>query len=735
MSFGYETVHEAAMALIRAGTEIFSIGDIEDAQIFFDASHALLIAPSSTDHHIMELAREKLETCRVKCLPLVKPAVPPASCHCQRVNEAPSQFVPFGTTTAPTSKTSQQVTSWHNLLLPKSPISPDLYEQGKCDVGPRLLNQPVCPSRLNNVTSLSFLQAIIMFNKGLVCHSKGQLDLAETFYRSVSDMASSLMAFDSPTTDQITVTELTMRAYNNLGVLYYRNHLEMAEPAIRASVQFAKQLASYHPTRYNLEYATVLSNYCRILFMRGDQQSILHHVQEIARLRRTMLPMEHADVAAAIWNVGATMYHTGQNKTATFYLMQYLGIASQRSLEDGIVELDAVPALVLLLIIQNKEKSSQLSQELVAGLCNLSGKRRDEGRSSPEVASILNYIGTILFHQQEYHHALVFFLEELRLEDKKQDDMAMHSSSPSVISVTCNNVGRIMQELGRYKEAVFFYERSLKEWYGADETRQGIDAQLQFSQEKIHQSKNKNAVINLYSTVWYNLGLISDKVGSFDDAMHAFQMALALRKLMVGSYHADVACLLYNIGVLQMEKDRLDDAYESLVQALRIRSSCDAGQLSDEHLVRTLQKLACLLKAKNHWHKALETYEEIIEIHESSPTSSLLLEAGQAWNAIAEIYHARNDMLEAIDATTRGVACLRRVFDPTKPLECAEQLIGALLLQASLYHEVAEPIRAGSIIHEALELARPLQGTNVASLTSLLDLTFLLSKWHCAPVA
>lgn len=747
MSFGYATTQEAAMALIRAGTEIFSIGDIEDAQIFFDASHELLFvsSPPKNDHRIMELARQKLEISRTR-LPKKTTTVPP-TCRCHRgpddwsVATASSSTRETTTTTRTTKETSKSCCHDH---LP----SPDLYEPGECDVGPRLLNLPVCPTYGPN-DSLNLLQATVMFNKGLVCHSKGQIELAEGFYRTVADTTTALLTSqmalfgNSPTSSDvmITIKELAMRSHNNLGVLYYLQYRAQSEQALQVAVQFAKQLSSYN-VRYNLEYASVLSNHCRIAFMRGDQHSIVHHVQEIVRLRRTVLPMDHVDVAAAIWNVGATLYHTGEDKNASFYLMQYLGIASQRPIIDEVV--DAVPALVFLLTIQNRQSTDSLSQELLTGLNNLQQYRREEGRDSPAMASILNYIGTILFHQHEYHHALVFFLEELRLEDKKDLDNRssshQRSDSPSVISVTCNNVGRIMQELGRYKEAVYFYQRSLQEWYGTEDENENMRGQrmeqkIRFSQNKIGQCKNQSAVVNLYSTVWYNLGLISDKVGSFDDAMYAFQMALSLRKLLVGSNHADVACLLYNIGVLQMEKNLLDEAFESLVEALRIRSACDAGQLSDEHLVRTLQKLAALLKKEGHLPKALATYREIIDIHNSS--TGLYLEAGQAWNGTAEMHHALNAMSDAIEAATHGVECLRCVYNHSKPDETlSSTLIESLLLQASLYHELAEPVLAGSIIQEALALARPLRDAKVsASLTALLDVTSLLSQWHCAPVA
>jgi hypothetical protein len=56
----------------------------------------------------------------------------------------------------------------------------DLYQEDKCNVGPRVLKTVVklsncfCDqeSQLTDSSSNSLMEAIILFNKGLVCHSK-----------------------------------------------------------------------------------------------------------------------------------------------------------------------------------------------------------------------------------------------------------------------------------------------------------------------------------------------------------------------------------------------------------------------------------------------------------------------------------------------------------------------------------------------------------------------------------
>jgi tetratricopeptide (TPR) repeat protein len=134
--------------------------------------------------------------------------------------------------------------------------------------------------------------------------------------------------------------------------------------------------------------------------------------------------------------------------------MRYLHVTalhSQKSVDES--ELDPIPALVYILLIKNEDKEDDpMAQELVRGLRTLQENRTDLGPHDPVVASVLNYIGTILFHQHDFDHALLFFQEELRLEEA-----LVEGSTDVSVAVTCNNLGRILQEQQRLPEAILLY--------------------------------------------------------------------------------------------------------------------------------------------------------------------------------------------------------------------------------------------------------------------------------------
>jgi tetratricopeptide (TPR) repeat protein len=277
------------------------------------------------------------------------------------------------------------------------------------------------------------------------------------------------------------------------------------------------------------------------------------------------------------------------------------------------------------------------------------------------VASLLNFIGTLLFHQRELDHALLFFQEELHLEEHLVD-----KGEDACVSVTCNNIGRILQELGRFHQAIHYYQRSLRHKFG------NVPLEMDMFKGKgeipsIASASSDDhdlppATMNLYSTVWYNLGLIHDKMGAYPDAIKAFQMSLKLRRAMLGRNHADVACLLYNIGVLQMEQQMLNEATDSFREALRIRRVAATGQLNDRHVVKTLQKLSSLHKSKGNIPGALEACNEVIHILKISAdfdTVSRRRKTGATLRDIAELHHARGDLNFALYTAIESVASLR----------------------------------------------------------------------------
>lgn len=315
------------------------------------------------------------------------------------------------------------------------------------------------------------------------------------------------------------------------------------------------------------------------------------------------------------------------------------------------------------------------------------------------------------------------------------------------VSVTCNNIGRILQELGKLNEAVHYYQRALKPEYGdISQIRASKFCQARFSRSgtDCHPSS-----VNLYSTVWYNLGLIYDKLGSYSDAISAFEMSLELRKAMLGSDHPDIACLLYNIGVLQMEQQQLLEASSSFRDALRIRRGGAAGQLNDKHIVKTLEKLSSLHKAKGNIQGAIDASREVLSIQEASADYddvSRKRDTGVTLRSIAELHHALGEMDSAVKLSLESVQKLESVhkYNMAAPLvDCMdrvsalEHLVTSLLLVGSLYHEVCEPLRAFDVLQQAASLIHNIgiRTDSLASLSALREVTSMLATTYCAAEA
>ena len=619
--------------------------------------------------------------------------------------------------------------------------SVDLYQEDECDVGPRVMQAPVRPPAVNARDSTP-LEAIILFNKALVCHSMCRHREAKQLYQTVLEIVQTLLASLVGVMPSNLLMELGMRTQNNMGfICYCEGEEDLAIERFEASLVFARHLCE-HTNDYRVDCADALSNLCRVNWMRGDVGDTLYnHLRELLCFRSCFLPWDHPDVAASHYNLAVAEYVRQQSVNAIPHLKHYMDACSSRA-ESGKADLDPIPALTYLVLIANEDNEDSLSQELVRGLRTLQDKRQDQGPKTADVASVLNYVGTMLFHQEDFKNALLFFQEELRLEDslaEMNDDVST--------SVTCNNIGRILQELEKYHEAISFYQRALRAEYGdvSQLSRsKGSKPCTLTLKGKIDPSSSS---ANLYSTVWYNLGLIHDKLGSFDEAIFAFEMSLDLRRSMLGPDHPDIACLLYNIGVLRMERQQLEEASVCFREALRVRRIGAVGQLNDRHVVKTLEKLSSLHKAKGNIKGALEASREVFSIQEVSVDYSglpQLKDMGITLRSIAELYHAVGDLDTSMKTAKESVQKLRAVVEEGLAgvtswevlVSDVEQFASSMLLLGSLYHEMCEPVLASRVLAEAAMIIEKADThPSCSPLCGLREVAHMLATGLCAPLA
>jgi tetratricopeptide (TPR) repeat protein len=622
---------------------------------------------------------------------------------------------------------------------------PDLYQEDESDVGPRILPTLV---RINHSASLEsggviFLEAVTVFNNAIFHHVKSHLFEAQRLYQSLVGTIHSLLqgGIGSPST---AVLEMAMRVYNNLALTFYADGDDVtAHSHFQAALLFSKQLFQLNKAS-RLEYATILSNLCRLNWMKGDISDNLYtSLREILRLRSSLLSWDHPDVAAAHYNLAMAEYAREGNQKAVAHLKQYLYVATHcNNKNGGHTVLDPIPALIYLLLLQNEDNEDSTSQELVRGLYTLQDKRHDQGQNSSEVASVLNFIGTLLFHKEDLETALFFFEEELRLEEQLlqgEDDIS--------VSVTCNNIGRILQELEKFDEAIGYYERALKAQYHESTI-------MHFKACATIDLESDSGASNLYSTVWYNLGLIHDKRCNYAEAIVAFKMSLGLRLTMLGRDHPDITCLYYNIGVLQMEMKQLDDASESLKEALRVhcRDSAATNQLNDQRVIKTLEKLSTMHKNRGNMEAAIDALREVLRILQTSKdcdANSRTNDIGLVLHSISELYHAMGNLPAALSAAMESARHLEFIFTTYKndilvptadKLTNIEQIVSSLFLLGSLYHEMCEPLHADGIFHKAgsiLEatITNRFHQPIPSSLYAICEVAKILATAHCAAEA
>lgn len=506
-----------------------------------------------------------------------------------------------------------------------------------------------------------------------------------------------------------------------------------------------------------LEKALVLANWCDLMiamepsaFESHQSEQLYNSLLEVLTIRSNLLPTNHVDVASVQYLVGVAEYKRGHLKAAELHFENFL--ESAHSLDGG-YELDSLPALVYLLLIQYDHdvdpSRDPMVAEITTGLHKLQASIH-ESKESANVASALNYVATLLFHYKDYENALLFFEEELRIENKHA--LVGHGCSQT-ISVTCNNIGRIWQELGNYSASKQYYEKSLRCWYGKSKITRLAKGDVEGLSEDclvgnmvppFEHSKN---IISLYSTVWYNIGLVQDKLKEYAEALRAFQISLRLRRMAVGDSHPDIPCLMYNIGVILVEQEQIDEASKTFIATLQIRQQTNKGHLSDSHLVKTLEKLANLQKAHGKIVDAIKTTEHIISLQEGTSElneNELASALGSSYRHLAELYHTAGNMNASIEIASRSVAKSAFVLYQAKnnsgstvnTITAVEHLTSSRLLLACLYYEVNEPLEAQSILQgAAASLEREYRSCPLATLAVLGEVTNLLAYGQCAPQA
>ena len=391
------------------------------------------------------------------------------------------------------------------------------------------------------------------------------------------------------------------------------------QPAVRADLQ------------------TIIGDVYNELGLFGKAEAM--HRQVLATLT-TLHGPEHADVATALFNLGAALQ--GQSKLTEAERLDREALAMRRKLLGGynadvanslenlaeVVGLqgklaDAETMLWEVVAIQKRVLGSE-NADLATSIQNLGQTFRVEGKlpdaermerqaldmrrklfgnDHPDVATSLNGLGIVLNEEGRMEEAETVHREALKLRRR-----LLGNEHPSVAE-SLNNLAILLDDQGRLAEAETVHREAL-----------GIEKQvLGATHPEVANSLN-------------NLAFVLRDEGKLNEAESMEREALALWKTNFGLEHFQVATALNNLGVILYKENRLAEAEAVHIEALAMRRKI----LGDQHpaVAASLEHLAEVLQARDRFEEAEPYLRECLAIREkASPddwsTFSVRSELGQ----------------------------------------------------------------------------------------------------------
>ena len=207
------------------------------------------------------------------------------------------------------------------------------------------------------------------------------------------------------------------------------------------------------------------------------------------------------------------------------------------------------------------------------------------GRRDPEVASVLNNLGTAYTELGRSRDAQFVFERSLAM---RRD--AGEIATPAV-AATLNNLGSVYLKLGVFSKAEETLERA-----------SAID------------DSNSDALNG--ARVWIALGSVYEAEHRWDDAEKQFRKALKVREQTLGPEHRDTAAALNNLGVFLQLRHRPEEAEPVLTRAMKIWRT----ELGPMHpwVAAVLNNLGVLYAALHRVEDAEKNFKEAIRIGDAA---------------------------------------------------------------------------------------------------------------------
>jgi tetratricopeptide (TPR) repeat protein len=267
---------------------------------------------------------------------------------------------------------------------------------------------------------------------------------------------------------------------------------------------------------------------------------------------------------------------------------------------------------------------------------NAQGHGTCDGYSN--AATFMYNTGLIHMKSGEFENAEICFgyareCYNLTREDRQFDDASNLGCNALVFAAVFNNIGCLQYRNGNMMDAQGSFNRALEIGKIALKHTSG-STMVKMMQGYKH-----------VGTIYYNIGVINERIGLNDKIMEPLEYSLGLQKVALGENHPDIAVVQHNIGVVLIGAGRWTDAMNAFLESLRMIRFVFGND--DYQVVKELFYLGKVLEMKGEHNEALHVYEEALRVErltcgEVHPETMLMM------YKIGQIYQNKGHLNEAL---------------------------------------------------------------------------------------
>jgi tetratricopeptide (TPR) repeat protein len=235
---------------------------------------------------------------------------------------------------------------------------------------------------------------------------------------------------------------------------------------------------------------------------------------------------------------------------------------------------------LVLLKLDQSEKAEEVYQILL-----------EQATEESEKPPIYGHIGWANYNLGKYKEAITYYEKALEIQQQ-----SLPPNHPS-LAMSYNNIGNVYHNMGEYSKALSSYEKA-----------------LEIKQQSLPPNHPNLAVS------YNNIGNVYSNMGEYSKALSSYEEALEIQQQSLPPNHPDLATSYGNIGAVYHEMGEYSKALSSHEKALEIRQQSLPPNHPD--LAMSYNNIGNVYYRMGEYSKALSFYQRAVDIGEQSLPSN-----------------------------------------------------------------------------------------------------------------